>query len=305
MSLAGYPSPTNAGFAASFTVTALDPYGNKATGYTGTVQFGSSDASATLPAPYTFTAGDAGTHTFSATLNTAGTQSLTAADTATGSITGTQANITVAPAGLAALSVTGLPSATTAGVVQTITVTARDGDNSTDTGYLGTIHFTSSDAQAVLPANYTFTATDQGVHTFTVTLKTAGSQSITATDTVFSSITGSEAGIVVSPAAASQLILSGPSDVQNRVAFSLTLTVEDAYGNVVTGYTGTVHFSTNDPGARLPADYTFTAADAGVHTFTNAFVLVLPNKHQPQFMNIFVTDTQNSNLTGGDLLYVS
>jgi hypothetical protein len=74
---------------------------------------------------------------------------------------------------------------------------------------------------------------------------------------------------------------------------------------VVTGYTGTVHFSTNDPRATLPTDYTFTAADAGVHTFTNAFVLVLPQKHIPQFMNIGVTDTQNSNLTGDDLLYVA
>ena len=84
----------------------------------------------------------------------------------------------------------------------------------------------------------------------------------------------------------------------------MTLTVEDAYGNVVTGYTGTVHFSTNDPGATLPPDYTFTAADAGVHTFTNAFVLVLPKRNPSQFMDIYVTDTQNSNLTNYDLLYV-
>jgi hypothetical protein len=303
--LAGYPSPTNAGLAASFTVTAFDPYGNKATGYTGTVQFSSSDASATLPAPYTFTASDAGVHTFSATLNTTGTQSLTATDAANISITGSQANITVAPAGLAALGVTGFPSATTAGVSQTFTVTARLNNGSTDTGYLGTVHFTSSDPQAVLPADYTFTAADQGVHTFSVTLKTAGSQSITGTDTVFSSITGSETGIVVSPAGAAQLLLSGPRDVQSGVAFSATLTVEDAYGNVVTGYTGTVHFSTNNTGATLPADYTFTAADAGVHTFTNAFVLVRPRKNPPVFIDIFVTDTQNSNVTGSGLFFVS
>ncbi len=119
-------------------------------------------------------------------MNTSGTQSLTATDIVTGSITGTQANITVATAGLAAFSVTGFPSATTAGATETITVTARNADDSTDTGYLGTVHFTRSDAQAVLPVNYTFTTADQGVHTFTVTLKTAGSRSITATDTVFS-----------------------------------------------------------------------------------------------------------------------
>ena len=68
------------------------------TGYTGTVHFTSSDGSAVLPANYTFTAGDAGTHVFSVTLKTAGTQSITATDTVTGSITGTQ-NVTVNPAG--------------------------------------------------------------------------------------------------------------------------------------------------------------------------------------------------------------
>ena len=57
----------------------------------------------------------------------------------------------------------------------------------------------------MLPSNYTFVAGDSGVHTFTTTvLKTAGSQTITATDTSTSSITGS-ATVTVSPAAASQL----------------------------------------------------------------------------------------------------
>ena len=70
-------------------------------------------------------------------------------------------------------------------------MTARDAFGNTATGYTGTVHFTSSDAQATLPADYTFTAGDTGVHTFTATLKTAGTQSLTATDTVDSSITGS------------------------------------------------------------------------------------------------------------------
>ena len=90
-----------------------------------------------------------------------------------------------------------------------LTVTAENSSGATDTGYLGTIHFTSSDVQAGLPANFTFTAADDGTHTFTVTLKTAGSQSITATDTTTSAITGTLSGISVSPAAASQFVLSG------------------------------------------------------------------------------------------------
>src|SRR5262249_18184394 len=50
--------------------------------------------------------------------------------------------------------------------------------------------------------------------------------------------------------------------------FSVTVTAQDSYGNAATGYTGTVHFSSTDPQATLPADYTFTAADNGAHAFS-------------------------------------
>ena len=84
-----------AGTAGNVTVTAYDAYGNVATGYTGTISFSSSDAQALLPSGFSFIAADAGTHTFSVTLETVGTQSITATDTATSSITGTESGITV------------------------------------------------------------------------------------------------------------------------------------------------------------------------------------------------------------------
>ena len=59
------------------------------------------------------------------------------------------------------------------------------------------MQFSSSDPLASLPANYTFTATDAGVHTFSATLNTVGTESLTATDTLNSSITGIETGITV------------------------------------------------------------------------------------------------------------
>src|SRR5260370_13435156 len=63
-------------------------------------------------------------------------------------------------------------------------VRVLDQFNNTVTNYTGTVQFTSSDGQALLPGNYTFVAGDNGVHTFSngVTLKTAGSQTVTATD---------------------------------------------------------------------------------------------------------------------------
>src|SRR5205823_10299013 len=137
---------------------------------------------------------------------TAGSRSITATDTLTGSITGS-ASMTVNPAAASSLVVTGYPSPTTAGTSHSFTVTADDAFGNTATGYLGTINFTSSDGQAVLPANYTFTSSDAGTHTFSATLKTAGAQSMTATDTGTSSIKGSQTGITVSSVAANKFVL--------------------------------------------------------------------------------------------------
>jgi adhesin/invasin len=41
----------------------------------------------------------------------------------------------------------------------------------------------------------------------------------------------------------------------------------------VTGYTGTVTFSSSDSAPVLPPDYTFTADDAGTHVFSAGVVL--------------------------------
>jgi hypothetical protein len=49
--------------------------------------------------------------------------------------------------------------------------------------------------------------------------------------------------------------------------FNLTVAALDPFKNVITNFTGTVHFQSNDLGATLPHDYTFTSADQGVHTF--------------------------------------
>src|SRR5260370_40380754 len=84
-----------AGVSHNFTVTAEDASGNTATGYTGTVTFTSSDGLASLPANYTFVSGDAGVRSFSATLKTVGNQSITATDTATSTIKGSQTGIAV------------------------------------------------------------------------------------------------------------------------------------------------------------------------------------------------------------------
>ena len=86
------------------------------------------------------------------------------------------------------IGMTGVGQTAAAGASQSVTVILTDSFGNVATGYAGTVHFTSTDAQAVLPADYTFTAADQGKHTFQVTFKTTGSQSLTVTDTANSTL---------------------------------------------------------------------------------------------------------------------
>jgi hypothetical protein len=292
LAVSGLASPRTAGVAGSLTVTARDAYGNTATGYTGTVHFTSSDGAAVLPANATLSAG---VGTFSVTLRTAGTQSVTATDTVTASIAGLESGVVVTPGAATTLFMSGIGSPAVAGVSQSVTVTAKDAYGTTATGYRGTIHFTSTDTKAVLPADYTFTAGDAGTHTFSITLKTAGSQGIRATDTVTSTITGAKYGIVVTPGAAKTLAVSGiASPYVAGVAHSVTVTALDAYGNTATGYRGTVGFTSTDAKATLPANYTFTAADSGVHRFSVAVTLKSAGNE-----SVRARDTVTSTITGG------
>jgi hypothetical protein len=294
--MSGFPSSTAAGAAGSLRVTAFDVFGNIAAGYAGTVHFTSSDAQAGLPGDYTFTGSDQGAHVFSATLKTAGTQSLTVTDPANSSLTATQTGITVVAASMSGFLVSGFP-ATTAGVAQSFKVTAVDAYGNLVTSYTGAVHFTSSDAKAGLPGNYTFAANDKGVHVFSATLKTAGTQSLTVTDTVSATITGSETGISVSPGAATTLTISAPATASVGAPISITVTARDAYGNIATGYLGTIHFTSSDNTALLPANYTFVAGDAGVHVFGVTF-----KKSGTQ--NITATDTKTGSIKGSDSVKV-
>src|SRR4029077_7977074 len=148
---------------------------------------------AALPADHTFNSGDAGVYTTDVTLRTPDTAATGAApDTVHAGVTATSAAIAVDATHLVVSTSTDSP---TAGVGFDVTVTAAATDNATVTGYSDTVSFSSSDSSAgvVLPADYSFVGGDSGTHTFSggVTLIKAGTQSITATDTGASAITGS------------------------------------------------------------------------------------------------------------------
>jgi hypothetical protein len=280
-------STTPTGIPLSVVVSAVDRFGNVTTGYTDTVHFASTDPQAVLPADYTFTAADAGSHTFTATLKTAGTQTLSVTDTAN-PVFSSQAQIgafTVVPASFEFFEV----PTTTAGAAYSFTMVALTGTGGVATGYTGTVHLSSSDAQAGLPPDYTFTAADGGVHTFTVTLKTAGTQSLSVVDTAHPALTNS-LSVSVAPGAVDHFAISGPTNVTKGVGFKITVSAEDAFGNVVPSYRGAVHLSSTDATGGTQ-NFTFSSNDNGVHIFSYTFNAL-------GFQTITVADTSDSSIFG-------
>ena len=146
----------------------------------------------------------------------------------------------------ARFSVTPVATTQTSGTAFSVTVTALDAAGATCTAYAGTVTLTSSDPAAILPSNYQFTTTnkgDKGVHLFSVTLQTAGSQTVTVTDTSVSSITGVSPAITVKHGAAAKLAFtSQPSGATAGSAFTTQpkVTIQDAAGNTATSATHTV-----------------------------------------------------------------
>jgi hypothetical protein len=86
------------------------------------------------------------------------------------------------------------PTTIAPGGAVTFNVTAVDYTGAPATSYTGTVAVTSSDPAATLPANLTFSA---GTASFSVTFATLGEQTVTATDTSTSSLTGTSQGIFV------------------------------------------------------------------------------------------------------------
>ena len=244
------------GTAFSVTVTALGASGQTATSYSGTVHFSSTDSQAVLPAD---TAMASATGTFSVTLNTAGNQKIAVTDS--GSINGLSSAINVGSGTPTHFSVTAASYTATSGTPINIIVMAFDGSGNTATGYSGSVHFTSSDAQALLPANSTLTS---GVGNFSATLKTSGSETITATDTTSSSINGTSNTFNVSGPATHFSVANVAGGAATRSPVTLAVSALDASNNQSTGYAGTVHITSSDKNAILPAN---AALNGGLANF--------------------------------------
>ena len=244
------------------------------------------------------------------TFTTAGARSLTATYAGDANFNGSTSATKAHQVNAAATHFTfSIPNPFAAGTASGVAVTAKDAYGNTATGYRGTVHFTTSDTRATLPANYTFTAGDAGTHTFSsalkpaLVLKTVGSQWVRATDTVTTSITGSQTVTVTAGVARTLVVSNIPNPFGAGTASGVAVTAKDAYGNTATGYRGTVHFTTSDTRATLPANYTFTAGDAGTHTFSSALKPALVLKTVGSQW-VRATDTVTTSITGSQTVTV-
>ena len=213
----------------------------------------------TFNSPKRYVVGDRPTWVTGADFNGDGQTDLAVVNSNAGTVTLLQ---TPAPATHFHLDI--VPDTTAAGTVFKVAVSALDAAGRLATNFTGKVHFSSTDAKALLPVAYTFTAANFGVKRFNVTLKTAGIQTITATS---GGVTGTDSVDVIA-AAANHYVLATVTTATAGAAFDVSVTAVDPFNNVATGYRGTIHFSSTDLSAALPLDYGFQAGDGGTKTFS-------------------------------------
>ena len=220
-------TPT-AGTPFTVTVTALDRNNNVVTNYGTAINFSSSDGTALFSLNTNWGGGQL---IENVTLTKGGSQSVTASN-GDGSGTGF---VTVQAAGLDHFGITA-PATATQGATTSISVSAQDVFNNVKTNYAGTIHFTSSDGAAMLPADSTLPGGSGG---FGVIFNTVGTQSISVNDTVTTSATGSTSLTVNSancPASDKTFSNSTPisiPDVSSAAPYPSPITVSGMNGQVV------------------------------------------------------------------------
>ena len=155
----------------------------------------------------------------------------------------------------------------------TVTVMAFDTSGNFFPGYAGTVHFTSTDPNAVLPPSYTFSpSADGGVKSFPVTFNSVGLEGLSV---IALNGTAATTNVRVNPPVASFVEtvtgITGGLAVTN-VGATVTVTPYDAAGNAIPYYAGSIRFTSTDPRAVLPADYTFLPfSDGGSKPFPVTF----------------------------------
>ena len=149
----------------------------------------------------------------------------------------------------------------TAGSATTITVTVRDANNNVrsnndDSGLLS-VAITGGNT-----ASPTLASQGSGIYTATYTPTVAGTDNVTI-ELTGTGISGNPFTSTVGAGTATTLQVSGlPGAPVQATAYDFAVTLRDAFGNVATGYAGTVEFAISPGTGTVPDAYTFMPGDA-------------------------------------------
>ena len=165
------------------------------------------------------------------------------------------------------------PASVTAGNSFGLTVQAQDNSGNLITSFNGTVTvaLASNPGGATLGGMLTVTASG-GVATFSGLTLTKAASSYTLAATSSGLGQGVTNAMTVTPAAATQLVITqqAPATVKVSSPFTMKASIEDAYGNVVTTASGAVSvaFASNPTGASLGGTLSVTVSQ-GVANFSN------------------------------------
>ncbi len=267
------PAGVTAGTQFAETLTALDAYGNTASGYGGepAVTFAgpSSSPSGKAPSYPSKVRFSAGTGSATITLYDAGEG--VALSATQGSIAGSSAGFAVSAAGASSLALS-TPAGVDAGGAFGETLSALDSYGNVATSYSGSKSVSFSGPSSSpggkapsYPATVSFTA-GESKPAASITLYDAQTTTLGATQ---GALKGSSSSFTVAPAGASSFALATPGTQTAGTAFSVSLTAKDEYGNTASGYAGakTLAFSgpAESPGGeapKYPASVSFSAGAA-------------------------------------------
>jgi hypothetical protein len=256
------PSEQEAGVAFNVTVTATDEYGNLATSYAGSKTLAWSGPASAPGGQAPEYPASATAVTFTEGVGTASSLKLFDAQSTTlkakegTTVEGASGSFTVKAAVANSFSVP-TPAEKEAGATISETVTALDAWHNTAKSYAGakTLAWSGpanapSGQAPSYPATVTFTS---GAGTASIKLYDAQSTTFKASEGTIEGVSGS---FVVKAAATKKFTVPTPSEQEAGVAFNVTLTATDSYGNLTTSYTGIKTLTwtgpSNSPGATAP-----------------------------------------------------
>lgn len=177
-----------------------------------------------------------------------------------------------------------------------VVVVARDSENYIVDWYTGTISFSSSDVNAILPSEYTFTSVDKGIHTFVngIAFATTGEQYVRVTDS--QGITGQQSNITVNanPAGPTTQVrfkdVTIPTNVQKDNS-SVPLTVQLRDSNGQGSNAGAGGFAIKVSSSSGTGE--FSASPNG--PWSNTGVFVIPQNFNA--LNVYYKDSTAGNFT--------